>query len=335
MNKTPYLYLRGRVWWCDFTYRGIRYRKGLDTNKEIALGKLIAWKKDLKNQRFSPTNFNSFVRRYLEWGETNKNKQTVYRDKLSLKYLTEFTKIRDITDITPLMLDEFKSYLLRIGKKPNNINRILTSIKAMMHKAEVWELVSPKKWEICKEIKTPKGRVLFYSPEEVKKLLDNCPENWQLVILLGCRAGLRRGEIVNLSWEDIDLNKRLITIQPKSNWHPKDYECRDIPIDNLLFKALSKIENKKGSVIQTKYNKDFTLGGISHYFIEKVLKKVGLRGSLHTLRHTFASHLVQNGVDLYTVSKLLGHSSIKTTEIYSHLSPNTFQKAIVKLPNLL
>lgn len=334
MKKTPYLYLRGRVWYCDFTYRGIRYRKPLDTNKSLALEKLIAWKKDLKNQRFSPTNFNSFVRRYLDWGETNKNKQTVYRDKLSLKYLTEFTKIRDITDITPLMLDEFKSYLLRIGKKPNNINRILTSIKAMMHKAEVWELVAPKKWEVCKEIKTAKGRVLFYSPEEVKKLLDNCPDNWRLVVLLGCRAGLRRGEIVNLSWEDIDLSKKLITIQPKSNWHPKDYECRDIPIDALLFKALNKIENKKGSVIQTKYNKDFTLGGISHYFIEKVLKKVGLRGSLHTLRHTFASHLVQNGVDLYTVSKLLGHSSIKTTEIYAHLSPNTYQKAIANLPNL-
>lgn len=335
MKKTPYLYLRGRVWYCDFTYRGIRYRKPLDTNKSLALEKLIAWKKDLKNQRFSPTNFNSFVRRYLEWGETNKNKQTVYRDKLSLKYLTEFTKIRDITDITPLMLDEFKSYLLRIGKKPNNINRILTSIKAMMHKAEVWELVSPKKWEICKEIKTPKGRVLFYSPEEVKKLLDNCPENWRLVVLLGCRAGLRRGEIVNLTWQDIDLNKKIITIQPKENWHPKDYECRDIPIDNLLYKALAKADKSSAKVLQTKYNKDFTLEGISQYFITKVLKKVGLRGSLHTLRHTFASHLVQNGVDLYTVSKLLGHSSIKTTEIYSHLSPNTFQKAIVKLPNLL
>lgn len=334
MNKTPYLYLRGRVWYCDFTYRGIRYRKGLDTNKSLALEKLKAWKKDLKNQKFTPTNFSSFVRRYLDYGNTTKNKQTVYRDTLALKYLTEFRKIKDITDITPLLLDEFKSYLLQIGKKANNINRILTSIKAMMHKAEVWELVSPKKWEICKEIKTTKGRILFYSPDEVKKLLSSAPENWQLVILLGCRAGLRRGEIVNLSWNDIDLSKKLITIQPKSNWHPKDYECRDIPIDNLLFKALNKIENKKGSVIQTKYNKDFTLGGISHYFIEKVLKKVGLRGSLHTLRHTFASHLVQNGVDLYTVSKLLGHSSIKTTEIYAHLSPNTYQKAISNLPKL-
>lgn len=334
MKKQPYLYLRGRVWWCDFTFRGIRYRKGLDTNKEIALEKLKAWKKDLKNQKYTPTNFSSFVRSFLEWAEANKNKQTVYRDKLALKYLTEFRKIKDIRDITPYLLDEFKTHLIKIGKQPKNTNRILSSIKAMMRKAEMWELVGVQVWGRCKAIKVSKGRVLFYSAEEIKKLLSSAPENWQLVILLGCRAGLRRGEIVNLSWDDIDLSKKLITIQPKSNWHPKDYECRDIPIDALLFKALNKIENKKGSVIQTKYNKDFTLGGISHYFIEKVLKKVGLRGSLHTLRHTFASHLVQNGVDLYTVSKLLGHSSIKTTEIYAHLSPNTYQKAILNLPKI-
>ena len=332
--KTPYLYKRGEVWYCDFTYRGIRYRKGLDTNKAIATEKLLAWKRDLKNQKYSPTNFNSFARRYLDWGDANKNKQTVYRDKLAIKYLTDFRKIKDIREITPLLLDEFKTYLIKIGKRPNNTNRILTSIKAMMHKAEIWELVLPKKWEVCKEIKTTKGRILFYSPEEVKKLLASAPENWQLVILLGCRAGLRRGEIVNLDWQDIDLNKKIITIQPKANWQPKDFECRDIPIDALLFKYLSKVENKTGSVIQTKYNKDFSLGGISHYFIEKVLKKVGLRGSLHTLRHTFASHLAQNGVDLYTISKLLGHSSVKTTEIYAHLSPNTYQKAILNLPKL-
>jgi len=333
--RTPYLYKRGEVWYCDFTYRGIRYRKGLDTNKALATEKLIAWKRDLKNQRYTPTNFNAFVRRYLDWGEVNKNKQTVYRDKLAIKYLLEFKKIKDINEITPLLLDEFKGHLVRIGKKPNNINRILTSVKAMMHKAEVWEMITPKKWEVCKEIKTAKGRVLFYSPEEIKKLLISAPDNWRLVILLGCRAGLRRGEIVNLTWQDINLNKKIITIQPKSNWHPKDFECRDIPIDTLLFKHLQKIENKTGSVIQTKYNKDFSLGGISHCFIQKVLKKAGLRGSLHTLRHTFASHLVQNGVDLYTVSKLLGHSSIKTTEVYAHLSPNTFQKAISNLPNLI
>jgi site-specific recombinase XerD len=58
------------------------------------------------------------------------------------------------------------------------------------------------------------------------------------------------------------------------------------------------------------------------------------KGTLHTLRHTFASHLVQAGVDLYSVSKLLGHSSIKMTEIYAHLAPKTLQEVIKRLPKI-
>ena len=253
---------------------------------------------------------------------------------MAFKYFDEYIKIKDVNDINAKVLDGYKTWLLTHGKKPNNVNRMLSCIKACVSKAEQWELIEHKNFKSVKDCKTTKGRVLFYSPEEVKKILDYCPENWQLIVLLGCRAGLRRGEIVNLEWADIDLNKRLITIQPKDNWHPKDYECRDIPIDNLLYKYLSKVDKTDAKVVKTSYNKDFTLDGISQYFIQKILKKVGLRGSLHTLRHTFASHLVQNGVDLYTVSKLLGHSNIQTTEIYAHLSPNTFSKAILQLPKL-
>lgn len=336
MNKTPYVYKRGQIYYSDFVHRGIRYRKPLGTNKALAIEKVIQWQKDLQNQKFAPTEFNSFVRRYLDWGTTNKTKQTVYRDSLAIRYLTEYKKIKDIKDVTPLLLDELKGYLIKSGKNAQNVNRVLTALKAMMRRAEEWELVEPKKWNICKQIKTPKGRILFYTPEEVIKILKVAPENWQLIILLGCRAGLRRGEIVNLQWADIDFKKNVLTVRDKEDWHPKTFECRDIPIDNILKKELLKYKDYKISdyVVKTDYNKKFTLDGISSYFISKILKKTDLKGSLHTLRHTFASHLVQNGVDLYTVSKLLGHSSIKTTEIYAHLSPNTYQKAIIQLPKL-
>lgn len=334
MNRTPYLYKRGNVWYCDFTFRGVRYRKGLGTNKAFAMEKLIAWKSALKNRKFSPTNWESFKQRYLEWGEVNKNKLTVNKDRLAFKYFDEYIKVKDVNDINAMVLDGYKTWLINNGKNPNNVNRMLSCIKACIAKAEQWELVEHKNFKSVKDVKTTKGRVLFYSPEEIKKILEIAPDNWKLIVLLGCRAGLRRGEIVNLEWSDVDLDKRVITIRAKQNWQPKDYECRDIPIDNLLYKYLVKADKTDTKVVKTSYNKDFTLDGMSQYFISKILKKVGLRGSLHTLRHTFASHLVQNGVDLYTVSKLLGHSSVTTTEIYAHLSPNTFITALSKLPKL-
>lgn len=333
MKKTPYLFKRGEVWYCDFVHRGIRYRKGLGTNKALALEKLIAWKKDLKNQKYAPTDFNSFVRRYIDWGNINKNKQTVSRDLLSLRYFSEYTKIKDIREITPLVVDGYKNWLLKQGKKNNNTNRLVNCIKAMMRRAEDWELVEKKSWHTVKILKVPKGRILFYTPEEIKKILSVVPDNWQLIVLLGCRAGLRRGELVNLTWQDIDFKRQILTVQPKENWRPKDYECRDIPLSADLSKILQKNKNKQGFVALTEDNKPFSLAGIGSHFI-KFIKKLGLKGSLHTLRHTFASHLVQNGVDLYTVSKLLGHNSITTTEIYAHLSPNTYDKAIKHLPKL-
>lgn len=332
MNKTPYVYKRGQIYYSDFVHRGIRYRKPLGTNKALAVEKVIQWQKDLHNQKFAPTEFNSFVRRYLDWGLSNKNKLTVNRDKLSLRYFSEYTKIKDLHEITPLVVDGYKNWLLQQGKKNNNTNRLVNCIKAMMRRAEDWELVEKKSWHTVKLLKVPKGRVHFYTPEEIKKFLDVVPDNWKLIILLGCRAGLRRGEIVNLDWSDIDFERNVITIQPKRYWHPKTFECRDIPIADDLLAIMKKLKGREAVAVTAK-GKRFTVNGITAHFA-KYVSNLKLKGSLHSLRHTFASHLVQNGVDLYTVSKLLGHSSITTTEIYAHLSPNTYQKAITHLPKL-
>lgn len=79
----------------------------------------------------------------------------------------------------------------------------------------------------------------------------------------------------------------------------------------------------------SRYTKDFLTA-----LYPKICKRAGVKSFLHKLRHTFASQLVQNGVDLYTVSKLLGHRTIQMTEIYAHLAPQTLQDAIKKLPKI-
>ena len=69
---------------------------------------------------------------------------------------------------------------------------------------------------------------------------------------------------------------------------------------------------------------------LTHRF-KKFLRGLGIEGSLHSFRHTFASHLIMKGADLYSVSKLLGHASIKTTEIYAHLAPDYLKAAVGRL----
>ena len=150
------------------------------------------------------------------------------------------------------------------------------------------------------------------------------------MVLLGCRAGLRRGEIAALTWQDIDFKNNQIYVAPnKTEGH------RYVPMATDLRKALETAQKRanKGD----KFVVDVGEARQSPYFLTayyaRVTKeKLPFKCGLHKLRHTFASHLVQSGVDLYRVSKLLGHSSIKMTEIYAHLAPADLKTAVTKLP---
>lgn len=366
MTKLPSVYKRSGspVYWGSVMTNGKRKQISLCVNKADSQRMLAEYKSDLKNlsQSGTPT-LHAFKLKYFEWATANKAKQTINRDRLSLEYLEEFTPIKYLTEITPALLDDFKTWLKNrtdktrpTGRKKysklrgvlgsEGINRTLQSVKAVMRKAEDWQLIAAQNWRTVKKIKTPKGRVEFFTTQEVSVLLQRAallsaklPKDkispWQTIILLGARAGLRRGEINNLMWSDIDFKKNILSITPKKDWHPKDYECRDIPLSQDLKQHLINLPRRGQYIIYDIYGGRLATDSITTYFREKIVKKCGLTGNVHKLRHTFASHLVQNGVDLYTVSKLLGHSSITTTEIYAHLSPNTFQSAINKLPEIV
>lgn len=354
--KSPY-------WWCDFVYKKKRYQKAMDKNKKRAIQKTKELQTKLRLENSGDRNLWSvFKVEYFEWAKANKNAQTVYRDRLSLSYLEEFKPdIHFVTDITPALLDKFKAYLINRsralkeqavnlkrkfrGMGEHGINRTLQSVKVIARKAEAWGYFpAPQKWETISKIKTAVGRVVFHTAEELERLIDYCREvaenndihycPYETVIMLGARAGLRRGEIQNLMWTDIDFERNIITIQPKEDWHPKTYECRDIPMAKDLREHLLSIPRRGPYVLYDIYGQRFSMGSLTNYYRVKIARKVGIDSFIHKLRHTYASHLVQNRVDLYTVCKLLGHKSIKTTEIYAHLIPDTLQQAVDRLPPL-
>ena len=365
MSKLPSVYKRAGspVYWGSVMVNGKRKQYALCENKAAAQRMLAGIKSETKaRSKYGDTPFQAFAEKYMAWAKANKSAQTVKRDTLSLEYLQEFHPTKELSEITPALLDEFKSWLKNRTEKtrpktrkrqprlrgvlgPHGINRTLQSVKMIMRKAEAWGLAPAQNWRLVSKFKTPKGRVEFFSPEEIGQMLeysriksaDLPPEKrspWQTIILLGARAGLRRGEMQNLMWSDIDFKKGILSITPKKDWIPKDYECRDIPLSLDLKEHLQKLPKRGQYIMYDVYGERLSVDSITTYFRDKIVKKCGLSGNVHKLRHTFASHLVQNGVDLYTVSKLLGHSSIKTTEIYAHLSPVTLASAVEKLPQI-
>ena len=361
--KLPSVYKRpgSPVYWGSLMIKGQRKQYALTENK-VASQRMLAEIKEGKKEltKYGNVTWSAFKNKFLEWAKANKSPKTVRRDKTSIEYLEEFNPhIKELADITPPIMEDFKTWLINMSAEykskkktpykkgdmgPETINRTLASIKAMMRKAEDWNLISTQKWRTIKKIKTPKGRIEFFTPEEVGILMAHTAEMgkerpldkrppWLTVTYLGARAGLRRAEIHNLLWSDIDFDREILSVTPKKDWHPKDYECRDIPMPLDLIKHLKNLQKRGPYVIYDKYGDRMSVDSYTAYYGREV-KACGLTGNVHKLRHTYASHLVQNGVDLYTVSKLLGHSSIKTTEIYAHLSPITYASAVQKLPKI-
>jgi integrase len=173
--------------------------------------------------------------------------------------------------------------------------------------------------------KTPR----FFSEEEAKLILENCGERLYPIFCTFLYTGLRKSELITLEWTDIDFKNKVIRVQIKDFWEPKFGSARVIPMNSKLYEVLSHLERKCRWVF-------CTLSGQQVRHLRRdllhICERLGIKNvTLHTFRHTFASHLIMAGVDLPTVQKLMGHKDIKTTMIYSHLAPEHLKLAVEKL----
>ena len=310
---------------------GKRVRRSLRTaNKSVATLKAAEIIDNKKVRDSEKLPLDAFLVRYRAFLQASRKPGTIQYFELGLKKLLAFRHIDYLSDITPALLDEFaitqKNQLK--GSFAAGLNRCVRALKTAMRQAEFWDLIPPQNWRKVSKFKESKGRVEFHTPAEIKQILKIFNKDWQLVVLLGCRAGLRRGEIAALKWADVDFKNNQFYVSPN-----KTEKHRYVPISADLRKALQAA--KKGKNIYV-INVGDPKKRDSQYFLTayylKATKDLPFKCRLHKLRHTFASHLVQQGVDLYRVSKLLGHSSIKMTEIYAHLAPADLKTAIEKLP---
>ena len=149
---------------------------------------------------------------------------------------------------------------------------------------------------------------------EIEEVLKHAGD-YRLLILTAIHTGMRSGEIFNLHWEDIDFSERIIHIINRDDFHTKSYKIRIVPMTETLTEELSHVSggSQKGLVFP---KPDGTRRVNIRGAIEGIVRKSGVKFTLHDLRRTFASHVSFNGRDLGGVQKLLGHSSINTTMGY-------------------
>ena len=180
-------------------------------------------------------------------------------------------------------------------------------------------------------------RMKFLSEEELNNLLDELKKHSYsvyLIALISADCGLRAGEIFKLTWADVSLEEKMLFLRDTKNG-----KNRFAYMTNRVAEEFSKLKKGEGNEFVFQSKAGGKIEHISRTF-ERAVKALGLNDGItdrrqkvvfHSLRHTFASRLVQKRVSLYEVKELLGHSDIAMTQRYSHLADETLRDAVSKL----
>jgi integrase len=200
--------------------------------------------------------------------------------------------------------------------------------------ARRWNFIAANPFKKVQKPKTSELQPLFFTRDEMRSLLKFMQDG-QLrnLSLTAVYTGMRLGELLNIQWADIDLVTRVIQIRNTETFTTKSRKNRAIPIGEQLHSLFSEMKGAASSeLVFHEGGKRLSGNGVSKQFKASVRRaRINDKLHFHSLRHTFASWLVQDGVSLYEVQKLLGHSNIAVTQVYSHLQPESLHSTVNRI----
>jgi integrase len=327
------IYKRGGKWCIDFYDQNhARVQESSHSSRRADAEALLNLRKSeiLRGLYKRPVKiaFGEFGTRYMEYAKANK--RSWLRDEQMLRHLKEFFGTeRQLANITAADIEGYK--LRRKAKvSGSTVNRELALLKRMFNLAISWDLfldLNPfRKVKFFREVNLG---LRVVSPEEEEKLLRNASPYVQDLIRFGLNTGLRIGEIFGLQWANVDLEKSILSV-----FAPKTQKSRAVPINSDARKVLEywALGRRNEFVF---YNPETGAPFVDlKVGFGLACRKAGIEGvTWHTLRHTFASRLVDRGVDIVTVQQLLGHSTITVTMRYTHTNLDSKRAAVAKLEN--
>lgn len=326
---------KGDNWYIDYYVNNKRKREKVGPSKklaELALKKRkieIAENKFLDIKKSNNIQFEDVGGEFLSLhSRVNKKPSSSLRDKSLIDNLNSYFGRMKLCDITPKSIEQYKRLRLET-MAPATVNRELACMKCIFNKAIEWGKATENPARRVKMLKENNQRLRYLEKEEIEKLIDNSPEFLKPIVIVAVFTGMRKGEIINLKWQDIDLSKGIVYLQDSKIGKREVYLNNNVK--NMLIHIKKHSEspyvfcNKNGNT----YSKILTT-------FYKATEKSGIKNfRFHDLRHTYASHLTMSGVDLRTVQELMGHKTIEMTLRYSHLSPDHKRQAIEVLDKKL
>ncbi len=245
-----------------------------------------------------------------------------------LGFFDYFKNIEDPNEIKRIHFSEYTAHLAESGLLSSSVTRKIASIKGFFRYLSANKEIKSNPSLSLSAPKIPKRLPKVISYEEIEKLLKNrLTTKEKAVFELLYATGLRVSELVNLTVKNVDFKSNLIKTTGKGS---KD---RIVPMGKKAKEALNHYMKERGLLLKTKLGSeaesDFVFLNeksekISRQWVYNFIKKQGetinKTISPHTIRHSFATHLLENGADLRAVQELLGHRSVVTTQLYTHIS---------------
>jgi integrase len=337
-------------WYVDIRHMGTRYRKRCPSNKQFDA---IRYEQLLRSElaQHGTIDHMHFPRAH----------RIILLEELAKRWLREYVKVNcrpcvlegntsalynriipiigniPITDIAVRHIDQLKAYHTEQGNSPKTINNYLAVLRRCLRSAVDWEILDRIPRIQLLKVTPPPFR--FIEPDEARRLVVAAPAgHWRAMIVVALQTGLRASEIQGLEWQDIDFGRSLLQVRrgvvEGYVAAPKNNRMRFIPLTEAVATELSALPRLEARVFPAPP----ILGvyGLMQKTLKGIAKDAGITGKIgwHTLRHSFASHLVSAGAPLKVVQEVMGHSSYEMTLRYAHLSPNTIHQTMRLLPPL-
>lgn len=275
----------------------------------------------------------TFLNEYLGYVKPTKSKSYIISIKLSFNKFIEYAGDIQLTNVTNRIIDQFIAFTFK--RTQRGASHYFRTLKAAFNKALEWNYISTNPFLSVKFPKIVKSYPAFLTEDEL--FIIQCNSGYSHlhdIFKVAFYTGMRLGELINMRWNWIDFHKKIITVKCLEDFSTKNKKERIIPMSDAVWLTLNNrfqinSHSAEDFVFYRILNKKLHDETVSKQF-KSIVRNSFLNNKIHfhSLRHSFASLLVQRGVSLSVVKELLGHEDLATTQIYAHLQQQNLREAI-------
>ena len=311
-----------------YDYGHIQIEKGSNGNRNIY--KLVCGDEMNKSDQICLKDFKD---EFLEYSLGVHSRKTHKTHRTAFQEFIRVEGNKPLNSIGVREIEHFQSVKKREASEWT-ARKYYGSLAAAFQKAVHWDHIKVNPFKKVKKPKPPELFPLYFSEMEFNSMLSVMYEkDFKELCVSALLSGLRLGELLSLQWKDVDSVSKIILVRNSETFTTKSRKNRAVPISDELFEMFMQrkenIRNESDFVFHDPKGNQLKEKTVSQKF-KKYVRRAKLNDKLHfhSLRHTFATHLVKKSVPLFAIQKLLGHSTSKTTEVYSHLLPQQLHREV-------